>query len=201
MTYKTLIAVMVSAMLGLSVVSSHAFQGARGGGAGSDRIQQTKRDPGYEADRAQDRVRVEKADQDHDRDQVRDQGRDRIHLTDPSGMKDYEIYGNGLMTKQERKQYRNEMSQFRTLQERERYQLEHEKKMQQRALEQGKDLVPPGQGSVYGGKLMTVQERNAYREELRRAGNEQDRLKLAAQHREKMNERASALGFELEEAE
>jgi hypothetical protein len=48
---------------------------------------------------------------------------------------------------------------------------------------------------------MTVQERNQYREQLRVLGSEQEREKFQAMHRDRINERANALGREVEEAE
>ena len=71
--------------------------------------------------------------------------------------------------------------------------------MQRRAREQGRDLVPPGQGSVYGGELMTVQERNAYREQLRHIVSDEERARFEARHREKMDQRAMALNLDIEE--
>jgi hypothetical protein len=61
--------------------------------------------------------------------------------------------------------------------------------------------VPPGQGPIYGGELMTVQERNAYREQLRHMDSEDEREKFQAQHREQMELRAKALELDIEEAE
>ena len=87
-----------------------------------------------------------------------------------------------------------------TRQERERLQLQHEKRMQERALKQNKDLVPPGQGKIYGGELMSVQERNAYREQQRLHDSEGGMEKFQAQHREEMQKRATALGRDIEEA-
>jgi hypothetical protein len=87
------------------------------------------------------------------------------------------------------------------VQAREQFQAQHEEKMQARAQKQGKDLVPPGQGPIYGGELMTVQERNQYREQLRHMDSDADREKFQAQHREQMEQRAKALQRDIEEAE
>ena len=80
-------------------------------------------------------------------------------------------------------------------------QAQHEQTMQERALQQGQDLVPPGQGPVYGGEFMSVQERNQYREQLRLIDSDQEREQFQAQHRDHVNQRAEALGLEVEEAE
>ncbi len=105
------------------------------------------------------------------------------------------------MSEEELKQYRNQLRNMETYEAREHFQTQHEAKMQERAQLQGKDLVPPGQGPIYGGELMTVQERNKYREQLRQMGSEEEREKFQAQHREQMELRAKALELEIEEAE
>lgn len=68
-------------------------------------------------------------------------------------------------------------------------------------MKQGKDIVPPGQGPIYGGELMSVEERNQYREQLQQMDSDQERTQFQAQHREKMEARAKALEREVEEAE
>lgn len=187
--------------------------GAQHAGGGGDRMQQVDRDRDYDRDRVQDRSDMDmdrdrdrdrdqdRIHQDGDMDQDRDRVRDRIHLEDPASMTDAEIYGGGLMTAQERNQYRKQMQELKTVQEREQYQVQHEKQMQERARTQGKDLVPPGQGAIYGGEFMTVQERNQYREQLRTIGSEEEKQRFMAQHREEMKLRAEALDKEIEEAE
>ena len=116
-------------------------------------------------------------------------------------MRDQDIYGHELMSAQERDQYRATLGGASGSGEVNKYEMQHEKEMQKRAMEQGRDLVPPGQGPIYGGEFMTVQERNQYREQLRTLGSEQERQKFMAQHQEQMNTRAGALGHEIEEAE
>jgi hypothetical protein len=48
---------------------------------------------------------------------------------------------------------------------------------------------------------MTVQEHNQYREQLRLSDSESERQQLQAQHRDQINQRSKALGFEVEEVE
>ena len=48
---------------------------------------------------------------------------------------------------------------------------------------------------------MSVQERNEYREQLRLIDSDQERQQLQAQHRDRVSQRAEALGLEVEEAE
>ena len=116
-------------------------------------------------------------------------------------MRDEEIYGSALMSAEELKQYRNQLTNMETVQTREQYQTRHEAKMQERAQLKGKDLVPPGQGPIYGGELMTVQERNQYREQLRNMDSDEQKEQFQAQHREQMKLRAGALERDIEEAE
>jgi len=51
-----------------------------------------------------------------------------------------QVYGSQLMTQQERIEHRAKMQSMKTMEERERYRLEHHKKMQERAKQQGVSL-------------------------------------------------------------
>lgn len=67
------------------------------------------------------------------------------------------VYGWQMMSEQERKEHREKMRSFKTEEERHRYRLEHHKKMEKRAQEQGKTLQHMredgrGMGSGSGGK-------------------------------------------------
>mgnify|MGYP003574584291 FL=1 len=132
---------------------------------------------------------------------MREQDRERDRIHDPANLRDEDIYGNALMSEGERKQYRKQLGDSDSEQARERFQVQHEHRMQQRALQQGVDLVPPGQGPIYGGELMSVQERNQFREQLRHAQSEEEREALKAQHREQMRHRAKALQLDIEGAD
>jgi hypothetical protein len=197
MKFRTTISILVASMLALTSMVSFAGQGQGPGGGGADRAQQVDRDRGYDRDRMSDRDRSQ------DRMRVEDpaQDRDRDRLQDPAKMKNQDIYGNALMSDGERNQYRKELGNFGTQQSQEQFQARHEEKMQQRALQQGQDLVPPGQGPIYGGEFMSVQERNQYREQLRVLDSDQEREQFHAQHRDRINQRANALNLEVEEAE
>jgi len=198
MKFRTTISILAAAVLALTSLASFAGQGqGPGGGGAADRAQQVDRDRSYDRDRMGDRTRTEV---DPARKHDRDQDQDRTKMQDPSKMKNEDIYGNELMTSQERKQYRKELGASGDQQVRNQHQMQHEQKMQERALQQGQDLVPPGQGSIHGGEFMSVQERNEYREQLRLMDPEQQ-LEHKAQHRDRINQRAHALGFEVEEAE
>ena len=197
MKLRTTISILVASMLALTSMVTFAGQGQGPGGGGTDRAQQVDRDRGYDRDRMSDRDRSQ------DRMRVEDpaQDRDRDRLQDPAKMKNQDIYGNALMSDGERNQYRKELGNFGTQQSQEQFQARHEEKMQQRALQQGQDLVPPGQGPIYGGEFMSVQERNQYREQLRALDSDQEREQFHAQHRDRINQRANALNLEVEEAE
>ena len=63
--------------------------------------------------------------------------------------------------------------------------------------------TPAGQGKgagngIYGGNLMTVEERNQYREQLGGLKTEQERTQFQAQHREQMQLRAKEKGVPAE---
>ena len=64
-----------------------------------------------------------------------------------------QIYGSQLMTQQEREEHRTKMQSMKTKEERERYRMEHHKKMQERAKQQGMTLPdkPPSSGSGMSG--------------------------------------------------
>lgn len=199
MRYTIAISILVASVLAFMPVSSHAGQG-KGGGASADRARQVDHDRTYDRDRLQDRTRLDVPDRDRDMDKQQDRDQDRIHMQDPSTIKDSEIYGSGLMTGAELNQYRDQLKKATTEQARGQFQTQHEAQMQERALKQSKELVPPGQGPIYGGELMSVQERNEFHEQLRLHDSEEGRGQFEAQHREKMQQRAKALGLEIEDA-
>ena len=202
MRFKLAVSFVLATMLALTSVAVAAGQGHGAGASAGDRVQQMDRDRDFDRDRDMDRDRLhDQTQQDADQDRLRTQDRDRIHQVDPSAMSDADIYGSALMSQDELNQYRNRLQAANSAEERLQIQAQHEKQMQIRAKEQGKDLVPPGQGAVYGGELMTVQERNQYREQLRTLQSEEEKQQFMAQHRERMNERAKALELEVEEAE
>src|SRR5210317_2100461 len=207
MRHTLSISIILASMLALTFITVDAQQGQ--GGSSGDRDQQMDRDydrdmdrdRDYDRDMDQDRDRdqLKGHDQDQDRDRVQD--RDRLHITDPASLRDEDIYGSALMSEEELRQYRNQLMNMETNQAREHFQIQHESKMQERAQLQGEDLVPAGQGSIYGGELMTVQERNQYREQLRHMDSDEEREKFQARHQEQMNLRAKALELDIEEAE
>jgi hypothetical protein len=173
-----LMVLVIGAVIGVAAINSDA--GQRKAGASQDRQQ----------DQAHDQLQS--------KDRLHDQ--DRIRLQDSAELRDEDIYGHELMSREELNQYRIELGARATADERKRFQHEHEERMRERAALQHRDLVPPGQGPIYGGKLMSVEERNEYRERLRLIESDQERARFEAQHREEMQKRAQALQIEIEDA-
>ncbi len=139
----------------------------------------------------------------HQRDRTRDQ--DRTHRPDFDSLDSRDIYGSELMTRQERERYRKALGQASSPGERARLEKQHQEKMFRRAEQRGVTIEPPGR-DIYGGGLMSVEERNRYREELRLIGKDDEkRTRFMADHAERMQQRAKARGIELpapaEEAE
>ena len=159
------------------------------GKAPQDRINAVDRDRDYDRDRDRDRDRLEDPTRDRDRIQ------DRTHVPDSSKLKDNEIYGNGLMTKQERNQYRKEIHAASSTEERDRLRMQHQKEMQKRAKTQNKTLKNTSEGPIYGGSMLSTEERNQYRERLRLMDSEKEKNKFLAQHKERMRERAKEKGI------
>ncbi len=179
MKFPLLIVLVAAAAIAVAAVSSDAEQRKAGG--------------------MQDRQQDQPQTQLHDKDRLHDQ--ERVRLQDSSELNDEDIYGHELMSREELNQYRLEFRKQVTAEERARFQHEHEERMRERAALQGKDLVPPGQGPIYGEKLMSVEERNEYRERLRLIDYEEERLRIEAQHRKAMQKRAQALQVKIEDAE
>jgi hypothetical protein len=203
MRTSTFISIFIALVLATTSVASFAAQGQGSGQRADHRGQQVDRNRGHQADhdRTYDQDRMVDRERSNDRDGRNDAGPDRGRQQGSGTFNDQDIYGNALMTDAERKQYRNELGNSNTQESRSKVQAQHEKKMQERALQQGQDLVPPGQGSVYGGELMSVQERNEYREQLRVTDSDKERQRYQAEHRDQINQRAKALGLEVEGTE
>lgn len=203
MNYKTAMAVLlVGATATTSLIATAAPAPDRDRDRARDQAQierdmRVDRDRDFDRDRSRDRDRLDQAD--GDRDQDRD--RDRIHQSDYLKLSDNDIYGSELMTAQERNQYRQRLQEADSEAGRNRVEEQHQEQMQKRAENQGVAIKSPGQG-IYGGALMTVQERNQYRERLQSIdSNEQEKKQFLAQHREEMQIRARQQGVDLPETE
>ena len=88
-----------------------------------------------------DRLQTRDQDQDQDQDQIRD--RDRIHQADATSAMQGDIYGQELMTQQERNRYREQLMNAGTNEERQQIQARHAEEMRQRAREQGVEIEEP----------------------------------------------------------
>lgn len=152
--------------------------GNQGQVADQDRIQ----------DRNQDRVADRDRIQDRDQDRLQDRDRDRLqlHMQDHDQLRDRDIYGSEVMTRQERREYRNRIAAIQTVPEWARFRAEHQARMQARARQEGVTLPQP----LYGQQLMTDQERERLRERLENADTEQERQRIRDEHREQMQARA-----------
>lgn len=191
MNIRTGIALTVAAGFLLASFAGYA-QGGSGGGHSAQRP--TQMQPGPAAADQGRRSDVQPA---HQRDRTRDQ--DRTHRPDFESLENRDIYGSELMTKQERKRYRKELSQAASDGERARVEKRHQEQMHKRAEQRGVTIEPPGK-DIYGGGLMSVEERNRYREQLRLIGkDEEKRTRFMADHKQKMQRRANSLGIDIDE--
>lgn len=145
-------------------------------------------------DRDQDRDRM--PDKDQDRDRMHDQ--DRLHHPDFSRLQDDDIYGRELLTAEERNAFRRQLQQAESAEERRRIEEQHREMVHERAEERGVQLAPPGRG-IYGGAMMSIEERARYREQLQMLDSEAARRQFMSEHRQSMQERAQAEGVPLED--
>ena len=200
MKLKMAIGALISSVLLLSSASSFAQQGPPGhrpapqDRAQVERGQQADRARDFDRDRLQDRDRLDEPSQDRDRDQ------DRTHVPDFAKLSDQDIYGSEVMSVQERNEYRKQLQNAGSAGERLQIEARHKEMVDAKAKNQGVKLAAPGQG-IYGGALMSVEERNQYREQLRMIDSDEERLQFIAQHREEMQVRAQMKGVDLDDLE
>ena len=99
---------------------------------------------------------------------------------------------------QQQRQAERAMSQDRVM-DQERMQTRERDRTQDQEQTQAREHASAGTGEgIYGGNLMTVQERNQYREQLGGLKTDQERTKFKAQHQEQMQLRAKERGVEPE---
>lgn len=193
MRVATVLFVLVAGALMLTPITSMA-KGKEGSGASQSgaraQIERGQKDLDRDRLRTRDRVSVPS----HDRDRIQD----RTHAPDFAKLSDHDIYGQEMMTAQERNAYRKQLQDAASSEERKRIEATHRHEMQVRAQEQGIDLAPPGQ-DIYGGAIMSVEERNRYREQLRLTESDpKEKTRFMAKHQEKMQKRAKAQGIDLD---
>lgn len=200
MKHETVIGVLISSALLLTSAAGFAQQGGQRDRpepqdrAQVERGQQADRDRDFDRDRLQDRDRLDIPSHDRDRDQ------DRTHAPDFARLSDQDIYGSEVMSMQERNEYRNQLQNAASMEERQQIEARNREMVQAKAKSQGVNLAPPGQG-IYGGAVMSVEERNQFREELRLIDSDEERLQFMAQHREEMQARAKLKGLDLDDLE
>lgn len=192
MNVSTGIALTTAAVLISISVAGHAQGGGSHGAQSAQRPAQMQPGAG-----TMDQGRRSDVQPAYQRDRTRDQ--DRTNRPDFSSLENRDIYGSEIMSKQERKRYRQELSQAASADERARIEARHQEQMHKRAEQRGVTIEPPGK-DIYGGGLMSVEERNRYREQLRLIGeDEQKRTRFMADHKEQMQKRAQAQGLDLDE--
>ncbi len=199
MTTITLLAAAALTLASVSAVAQGARQGQ--GAQAPDRAQVERGQKDFDRDRLRDRDGITAPE--HDRDRIRDQ--DRTHVPDHAKLGENGIYGGQLMSVEERNQYREQLRLTESdPQARGKFMAQHQEMMQARAEQQGVDPASLGVGpkygnGIYGGNLMSVEERNQYREQLRLTESDpQARTRFQAQHQEKMQARAKQMGVEIE---
>ncbi len=141
-----------------------------------------------QGDRARDRAAGQAATRDREQARVRDPA---LHVQERDRLRDRNIYGSGLMTRQERVEYRERIRNMSDDSAWARFQLQHQQAMQARARERGVEIEAP----FYGQHMMTSRERIEHRRALDRARSEQERARIRAEHQTAMQERARALGL------
>ncbi len=202
MKTQTTISILTATALALASFSAVA-QGRHGqtGAQGQDRAQIERGQKDFDRDRMRDRDRTTSPERDRDR--IQDQ--DRTHVPDNANPGGNGIYGNELMSVEERNQYREQLRLNESNPEAQtKLKAQHQEKMQARAKKMGVEVDSQGPGpkygdGIYGGDLMNVQERNQYREQLRLTDSDpKAQTKFKAQHQEKMQARAKKMGVEID---
>jgi opacity protein-like surface antigen len=102
--------------------------------------------------------------------------------------------GGQQQMQQQKRQAERAMSQDRAM---DQQRMQTRERTQDRESAQTKSQASKGAGEgIYGGNLMTVQERNQYRAELGALTTDEERLEYKARHREKMELRAKERGVD-----
>lgn len=118
--------------------------------------------------------------------------KDRLLSQDRDRIRDQDIYGNQLMSAEERAQYRDRLQKAENDREWARIRAEHQQEIQARARAQGVDLEPP----IHGQHMMTMEERSRFTSRMQQARGEAEREIIRNEHREFIRNRARELGME-----
>ncbi|MCP5180371.1 MAG: hypothetical protein H6993_08185 [Pseudomonadales bacterium] len=186
--------VMMAGALACVALQVNAAPGGGGGAGMSSGARQEHAMPRRDAQGATQRDRSQ--DEASRRDRVRDQ--DQAHAPDLGTLRDEDIYGHEVMSRREMNAYRNRLASVDDDAAREQLRAEHQREVRARAKEKGVDLKPSAEGPIYGGAMLTLQERNEYRARLRALDSDAARGEFLARHREEMQARAQAEGRPVE---
>lgn len=115
----------------------------------------------------------------------------------PSGQGQGQPQGQGQQPPAQQRQMERATDQNRTA-EQARLQQRERDRTQQPADKGQNDKVEAATGGIYGGNLMTEQERKQYRERLDALEGEQERNAFMNQHREEMQQRSRQRGIPIE---
>ena len=143
MRTATGIGALIAAVLVLAPLTGIAKGQGQGRGADQprDRAQVERGQSDFDRDRMRDRDRIENPSQDRDRD------RDRTHAPDSAKLGDQGIYGNELMSVQERNRYREQLRLVESdSEQRTRFLAQHQEKMQVRAKQHDANLDDKAKG-------------------------------------------------------
>lgn len=141
MKTQTTISLLVAAALAATSVSAVAQGPRHGQGAqAQDRAQVERGQKDFDRDRLRDRDRITAPAHDRDRDQ------DRTHAPDSAKLGEKRMYGNELMSVEERNQYREQLRLTESdPKARAEFMAQHKEKMQTRAKRQGVRLEEPAE--------------------------------------------------------
>lgn len=187
--------------IALTFITANAF--AQGGGQGSGQgsrqdqsgARQMDRTQDYERERIRSQEQIDKASQARDQEmaRAREQAMER---TKQQAMERAKAPESDQMMGRDGRQASDDVDQSR-----ERSRVEDRVGAAGQDREQVRihqpDLAPMSDQAIYGSQLMSVAERNAYRQEVQNAGSVEQREQLQARHREEMEVRARVQGVPL----
>lgn len=146
MKTQTTISLITAAALALTSFSA-AAQGRQQGGPKhdpQDRAQVERGQRDFDRDRMRDRDRVSAP----ERDKVRDRDKDRVNAPEHAKFGESEIYGQELMSVQERNQYREQLRLTESDPKAQtKFKAQHAEKMRTRAKEKGVALKEPAENN------------------------------------------------------
>lgn len=121
-----------------------------------------------------------------------DMQQDRLLRQDRDRIRDQDIYGNQLMSAEERARYRDRLQNAANDREWAQIRAEHQQEVQARARAQGVNLEPP----IYGQHMMTAEEQARFATRMQEARGDTEREMIRNEHREFIRNRARELGME-----